>query len=178
MTSTPIVAHLPSFTATGAVDIPHAVLTYYDISGSTANELRAELDAKGPVGYDGYKGDSTTKWSFSWDWPGYGNTACNLSAATVRYDIEVIFPRWTPPRNAAPDLVARWNDYIRRLAEHEMGHVDFVVANYQTVADAVKGATCLTAEIAGQAALMPIRQHDLDYDATTQHGATQGARFP
>jgi predicted secreted Zn-dependent protease len=169
---------LSALTSVGSVYIPNATIVYYDISGSTENELRAQLDARGPVGYDGYKSDATTRWFIRWNWPGYGTRSCNQSAATVSYDIQVIFPRWIPPENVTPDLVAKWVNYTRVLAEHEKGHVDVVVANYQSVADAIKGATCETAEAKAQAALAPIRQHGIDYDAATNHGATQGARFP
>jgi predicted secreted Zn-dependent protease len=160
------------------IDIPNAAIVYYDISGSTESELRAQLDALGPTGYDGYKGDATTNWFISWDWPGYGNSVCDLSAATVSLTVEVTFPRWTPPEDAGTDLVDRWAGYTRRLAEHERGHVDFVAANYESVTDAIKAATCETAEAAAQEALASIRQHDTDYDAETDHGATQGAVFP
>ena len=43
---------------------------------------------------------------------------------------------------------------------------------------AIKGATCRSADAAAQAQLALIRKHDVSYDAATQHGATQGARFP
>lgn len=169
---------LPAATAVGLVYIPNATIVYYDVSGSTENELRTQLDALGPVGYDGYKGDATAEWFIRWNWPGFGSSSCQLSEATVSYEIQVIFPRWTPPENVSSDLVAKWVSYTRALAEHEKGHVDYVVANYQSVLDAIRGAACETADAAAHAALAPIRQHDIDYDATTNHGATQGARFP
>jgi predicted secreted Zn-dependent protease len=168
---------LPVPTA-GPVSIPNAELVYYEISGSTAGELRAQLDSLGPRGYDGYNGDATTNWTIHWNWPGYGTGQCDLSAAVVTDDIQVILPHWNPPAGASPELVAKWNEYIRRLVEHEKGHADFVVASLPAVAEAIHAATCDTAESAAQAALVPIRQQDVDYDAATQHGATQGARFP
>lgn len=177
-TITSTITPVPSPTIVGLVQIPNATIVYYDISGSTTNELRAQLDALRPVGYDGYKGDATTKWFIRWNWPGYGSSSCNLSLVTVTYDIQVIFPRWTPPKKIPPDLVAKWVNYTHALADHEKKHVDYVVDNYKSVADAIKQATCKTAEAAAQAALTAIRQHDIDYDAATNHGATEGARFP
>jgi hypothetical protein len=52
------------------------------------------------------------------------------------------------------------------------------VKNYQSVAIAIKNANCFTADPAAQAALVPLRKHDDEYDAITDHGRTQGARFP
>jgi len=95
----------------------------------------------------------------------------------LTYRITVDFPQWMNPRTRTrPDR--QWSAYVQALATHEEGHVDFVVSHYQAVATAIKKATCLTADAAANAALQPIRQHDLDYDAATNHGATQGATFP
>lgn len=161
-----------------SVDIPNATIVYYDIAGTTEQDLRAQLNSLGPVGFDKYKGDATTNWYIKWNWPGYGTDTCDLSAATVSYDIQIIFPRWLPPKNADPDLVVKWTAYIQALATHEKGHVDFVVEHYTSVLEAIHNATCETADADAQTALAPIRQHDVNYDATTSHGATQGARFP
>ena len=64
------------------------------------------------------------------------------------------------------------------LATHEKGHVDFVVATVPSILDALHKATCATANAAAHGGIARIRQHDIDYDAATNHGATQGARFP
>lgn len=162
----------------GLVDIPGTTITYYEIDGDSEDVLRDQLNHLAPVGLDGYPGDAVTNWYIRWNWPGYGTADCDLSQATASYEIEVVFPRWTPPQDASPELVAKWNAYVHALAEHEQGHVDYVVVHYLDVLEAIQGAGCLTADGAAQAALEPIRQHDRDYDAETDHGATQGARFP
>jgi predicted secreted Zn-dependent protease len=161
-----------------AVEIPNATIIYYDITGSTEDELRAQLNTLGPVGYDGYKGDATTEWFIRWNWPGYGSSTCDLAAADISYEIKVVFPRWTPTTDASPDLIAKWATYTKVLAEHEKGHVDSVLKNFPAVVDAIKGATCETADSVGNEFLNELRQFDVEYDAETQHGATQGARFP
>ena len=161
-----------------AISIPHATVVYYDISGGTEIELRDQLDLLGPIGYEGYQGDSTTQWFIRWNWDGYGSQECDLKTAKVSYDIQVIMPRWIPPRHAPPDLISKWGHYIRLLARHETGHVEYVVSHYPSVIEAIQKATCETAEEAAQAMLAQIRQHDIDYDAATNHGTIQGARFP
>ena len=160
------------------IDIPNATVNYYDISGATADEMRAQLNALRPTAYDGSKGDAVTTWYIQWNWPGYGTSSCDLAAATVSYDIKIEFPHWVEPASPDRALVARWTSYTHNLATHEEGHVDFVVDNYQSVTAAIKGATCATADAAARAALDQLRQHDLDYDDDTDHGATQGATFP
>jgi len=178
MSSTPIGNSLQATSTLGPVEIQNARLDYYSISGASERELRAQLDAKAPVGYDGYKGDATTNWYIRWDWPGYGSSSCDLSKATVSFEIVVTFPRWTSPEDASTDLVAKWDRFTRDLAEHEQNHVDFVVDNYLSVLDAIRSATCDTADAAAASALEAIRQLDRDYDTATNHGETEGVRFP
>lgn len=174
VTSTNII----SPTSVSQAYISSATIIYYDISGSSEIELRQQLDLLSPTGFDNFKGDSTTNWNIYWNWGGYGTSTCDLNSAEVTYTVEVIMPRWTAPNNAPTELITKWNQYIKVLSEHEQGHVDFVVENYTIVEDAIKNATCDTAESVAQEALAVIRQHDIDYDAETDHGATQGARFP
>jgi predicted secreted Zn-dependent protease len=155
------------------IDIPHATMSFYDITGATEQELLARMSDFGPNGYEAY-----TKWYIRWNWPGRGTADCNLRDATVSYDITVTFPRWYPTVDATPELIAKWNRYISALSAHERNHVDNVVAQVPLVAAAIQRATCGTAEAAAQAALEPIRQFDIQYDLNTHHRATQGARFP
>jgi len=167
-----------TLTAAASVRIPNATITYYDITGSSLDELRTQLDLLGPVGSDGFKGDATTRWFVRWNWPGYGESSCNLHQAIVSYEIEVILPRWSPPDNVPTDLVIKWTAYVYALIEHEKGHVEYVVDRHPTVFDAIKNATCETADAEAAKALQAIRQHDIDYDAATNHGKNAGARFP
>jgi predicted secreted Zn-dependent protease len=160
------------------VDISNATVVYYDITGSTETELRDQLNKLGPTGYDGYKGDATTEWHIHWNWPGYGSDSCDLGAAVITHDIKVILPRWRPSLNVSSELTAKWAAYITQLALHEKGHVDHVMENFPSVVDAIKDSTCESADSVGMVMLDQLRQHDIDYDAATQHGATQGARFP
>jgi hypothetical protein len=56
--------------------------------------------------------------------------------------------------------------------------VDNVIANLPVVINAIRRATCSTAEAKAQEVLSGIRQNDIDFDARTNHGATEGAQFP
>ena len=185
----PTPAHTPapgptnSVTATQSANqaaIEHAQIIYYDVTGSTASELRAsmnELRTKDP--YDNnHPVDAYTDWYISWNWPGYGTNNCDLSAASVTYSIKVSLPRWNAPANTSPELIAKWETYIQLLTFHEKGHVDNVVNNYLSVKIAIQGATCSTAEAEAQRALESLRKFDSSYDSETKHGETQGAVFP
>jgi predicted secreted Zn-dependent protease len=160
--------------------INNAKITYYDITGTTESELRNSIDSKRPKDpFDGNRPvDSYTDWYFSWNWQGYGTDTCDLSTAVVAYKIKVKVPRWETPSDVSPELIAKWEEYMQKLALHEQGHVDNIVNNYLDVKTAIQGATCTTAEAAAQAMLVQLRKFDSSYDLETKHGATQGAIFP
>ncbi len=181
-TANPNYTKLPSPTGQpgeiGRVSIPSARINYYEITGATENELLQQLDVLGPIDDQGQRNDASTKWFVSWNWPGYGTGTCSLKDATTRLDVQVIFPHWVHQSQAPSELINKWIKYTQVLALHEKGHVDNILANYKTVLIAIKAANCATAESAAQAALIPIRRNDINYDTATRHGATQGATFP
>lgn len=161
--------------------IEGAEVTCYDIFGFTEQELRASMNAVRPKDpYDNNIGvDAYTKWDVSWNWPGYGDSNnCDVSAAEVTLKVKVTMPYWQPPANVSPELLTKWNNYIRDLTLHEKGHVDNILTNHLTIKDAIQQATCSTAEAEAQKALKPLNEFDKNYDKQTNHGATQGATFP
>jgi predicted secreted Zn-dependent protease len=162
------------------VSIEHAQIIYYDVTGSTADQIRASMDRLRPKDpYDGNRPvDAYTDWYISWTWPGYGTEDCDLSAATVSFRINVTLPRWKAPADASPELLGKWERYMQSLTSHEKGHVDNIVSQSPSVLTAIQNATCSTAEAAAQEALKPLREFDSNYDRETEHGATQGATFP
>ncbi len=179
-TSTPAPPDDPSGAAPTVVagTVTGAVMQYYDVTGTSAAEIRASMDALGPLDGSGARNDAFTTWNIDWTWPLNPDSSCILSSATISTTIAVTFPRWLPPTGASPPLIERWNTYQGALVTHESGHVSFVVTTAADVLAAIKGATCDTAEAAAQAVVLRIRQHDADYDAETNHGTTQGAHFP
>ncbi len=174
-TSTPTVGPTP--TADQTADITGADITYYDIRGKTASDLRSQMNALGPLD-GGRRWDAYTAWYIRWNWPGYGTRDCDLGRATTSLEITVTLPHWANPKGADSALITRWNKYYKALARHEQGHVDNVTKGYPKVLQAIQNATCATAEQAALQAIEPIREADRVYDEKTGHGATEGAVFP
>jgi hypothetical protein len=75
-------------------------------------------------------------------------------------------------------LIRNWNEYIDCLVEHEKGHIQNVIEQSVQVKNAILRSNCDNAEGAAQAVITAIRLQDSVYDKETDHGATQGARFP
>jgi predicted secreted Zn-dependent protease len=154
----------------------------YAIDGSTEEELRAEMDRLGPSGFDAY-----TEWHVLWSYS-YSETEDSCSALTVTVVVAIIFklPRWDAPARAPPDLVDKWHAYVAALQAHEDGHKDIAIEAATQVRRVLQALpvypTCdeldRAANAAGERVLDQHRQREQAYDRTTQHGATQGARFP
>ena len=110
--------------------------------------------------------------------------SCAIESVSTKLDLKVRMPRWTPPPGASQDLVRRWERYLDALRVHEAGHLqvgrDFE-SNFKRAAVAMSTADCGALASALRARfdslLEQSRQRDLDYDAQTRHGATQGAVF-
>lgn len=124
--------------------IPDAgYIIYYDIRGSTEGDLIQQMNRLGPIGLDGKK-----HWGYcEWESGGGDDPLA----------IKVTMPRWAPPNDADPDLIAEWDNVVKNLAKHENGHARIVRAN------------------AGPPNI--IQQLSDAYDAKTNHGVKQGVSF-
>lgn len=159
------------------IRIPDADMAYYNVSGSSATEIRDNLNRRharaGLHSFDGYTG-----WNVHWSWPGFGHDDCDLSAARLQTDLQVRLPRWQPPRQADAALVLKWNSYLGNLARHEQGHVELARQGFAKMQQILQTSTCEQANAQLNSVLAEMRQADLRYDADTRHGITQGAKFP
>lgn len=96
--------------------IPDAdYIIYYDIRGSTEEDLIQQMDWLGPVGDDG-----TTSWGRC-KWEEEGDLR-----------IIVIIPRWAPPEDVDPDLILKWDNLVKNLAKHENGHAKIARENVRS----------------------------------------------
>jgi predicted secreted Zn-dependent protease len=161
---------------------------YYSITGSTAQQLRDQLNQLRPSDEKtGKRFDAYTRWSVRWDYRYSNNSdSCQISEADVKTKIVITLPQWQIPANPSKPLVNKWNRYMAALRSHEDGHKNHGIAASQEILSLLqqfpKQASCSQlSRAANQAAQLVIKkynQRDLEYDRVTKHGATQGAKFP
>ena len=159
---------------------------YFDVSGSSAQELRADLSRLGPVADNGVRGDAYTRWRIAWkfDLTERGKV-CIAGNFSVDLTVTMILPRWTPPAGASADLVGLWDRYSTALRYHEDGHhriataaADEVMRRLQAAA---RGEGCKALEnklkTLVDEVLAEYRVRQADYDRETDSGRAQGTRI-
>ena len=67
---------------------------YYDVSGSTVQEIRADLNRHGPAGKDGKRYDAFTRWYIRWQHNDQsGGNQCAIASVSTSVDVTITFPR-------------------------------------------------------------------------------------
>ena len=171
----------PAVTPHPELQVSEEIVTFR-ITGSTADELRAELERLGPGDFH-----ARTDWSVSWSYPcAQAETGCGTGPVAVAVRVITTLPDWAPPVDAQSELIQQWGIYIAALRAHEDGHKAIgleagnqILQHLQTLAaypscDDLEHA----ADEIGRRVTDEARRRETAYDRATRHGATQGARFP
>jgi len=164
-----------------------ARVVYYDIVGNSDRALRREMNAKGPIGDTGDRGDGHTRWDVTWNirWaPTTGG--CAITEVEVYVKGTITMPRWADENLGASALVTRWHRYLEALRIHEDGHYAHGIAAVEEIRSlgrsfrVFENCSKLGEAFNEQARSILDRYILLDkkYDTDTRHGETQGARFP
>jgi predicted secreted Zn-dependent protease len=163
-------------------------IEYRDIVGNSEDALAAGLKQVGATNKSGDRFAASTRWQLRWNFrvEQHPGASCALASAKTDLDVHMTLPRWTPPRNASPVLVKRWNTFADALRKHEDGHRDIAIEAARVVVDRVGKASperdCATLKKnLGRVADDTLREYkdkESSYDVTTMHGQTQGATFP
>ena len=161
-------------------------VVHYDVSGASAQEIRAEMDRLGPIDErTKRRSDATTRWYVKWTYR-YRNVGqdCAIARVSVTVDVTITMPRLKPGSPA--DLARTFSEFTDKLREHEEGHaqngIDIGSRIEAAIRDIKPYPTCeelgRAANALGDRLVKEANQNDVEYDARTQHGRTQGARFP
>jgi len=160
---------------------------YYEIKGSSEEELRSQLDSLGPGNPDEGHFDAHTDWQVTWSYPySQKRDKCSIGRIDIQVEITFTYPRWNPPPNAPEDLKEKWSHYLMSLQMHEEGHKDIGIEAANIVLEMLNNLpafpTCNeleeTADSKAADILAEFRTKEESYDQDTNHGRNQGAIFP
>lgn len=154
---------------------------YYDIRGTTAEELNQQMSEMGPGDSDG-NWFAKTNWAIDWDYPIPKGDSCEPVQVIIW--IQYILPRWIDKNEAPAELQARWDVYELQLKKHEEHHKDIVVKYGQQFITEIKKIddynSCKELEerigaIHAQGIIInACTQEQVQYDQDTNHGVTEG----
>lgn len=168
-------AHSPDVVTPPALD--GADVAWFDLRGTDRIDLIESCARSCPRDEAGVPVASLTTWAVDWTWTRQASEPCEVVGATLDVDVDVELPRWDPPAEADPALVAEWDRYMTALRRHEQGHIDLVHAVAGTTSGALAGTPCDTADATGAGVLDALRGAQSAYDVETGNGHRQGADF-
>jgi predicted secreted Zn-dependent protease len=172
-------------TSTSAMLEPGVFITtetdYYDVSGSTENELIAQTTS---LGRDGFMGRTSP--SFHWDYTFRAQEGlCRIDRVRVDTLITFTYPRWN---NASKDqqLVEWWGRSLAALEDHEAGHEENSRKTSQEIYDTLcrlpSSQSCDELKQAindrAQDVLEKAKKIDQEFDRVTDHGRLQTVKNP
>ena len=138
--------------------IDGATVAYYPISGSTADELKAQIDQGRPLLTGGRQVTAVTKWNVSWSATFDETPACKAVSADVNSTMIVLLPRWTNPEIGSLYLNLHWKEYFQYIVRHESTHVRLLRSD------------CHTADANGKAAFDATLRLNAEFDERTSKG--------
>ncbi|MDP2313624.1 MAG: DUF922 domain-containing protein [Pseudomonadota bacterium] len=170
-------AHPPTPAPVAAPPVEGAWLTWFDLEGTDRIDLLESCLERCPRDEAGVTVASLTTWRLDWSWTPRPTDTCEVAGANVDVAVTVELPRWAPPSEADPALVVEWGQWLTALERHEQGHVEVAHVFAHDAEAVIADAGCAGADAAGTRLLAGLRQAQVDYDAETASGHTQGASF-
>jgi predicted secreted Zn-dependent protease len=175
-------------TAADPITIRQHVI-YYDVTGSTLDELADSIDVEGPRSLGPFI--AVTDFAYSWEIEAVRNhdaagmPICRLTGTIVLIKITTTLPRYADIGTAPRSVRGFWKRFIAALTKHEDNHAkDFIAIGSKIPAalDGITAPNCIAAKLLansrGQEFVDEARQSAVDYDARTNHGVNEGAGFP
>lgn len=164
--------------------VGHTTRIFYDVHGRTIAELRADMHRLGPkIADSSFVGETRSPMTWRWRIENVRGSGCSIRDVRVTVNAQVTLPRWTPPPDTEPGVLAAWNRFLAALETHEAGHKDISAKAGSEIVSRVGDISALCADIGNRANAVARRILDRasddqrTYDATTRHGATQGTYF-
>src|SRR5690606_39231720 len=96
---------------------------FYDVRGSTIEELRHEVYSRGPYDRTGQRFAGWAEWRIQWRFDRKeAPQGCIVEKAVTTTDIQYTLPRWVDADGAPPELQETWYNFLEALTLHEQGH--------------------------------------------------------
>lgn len=113
--------------------------TYYEVKGTTTEDIFASIEANGPTDNAGRQGSGLTSVDWEYGWSGDQSPGtCRIRQLTVTADITIELPRHVDESSLSDALSANWQTYAAGVAAHEQRHVDIYLVGAEAIRDALE----------------------------------------
>lgn len=156
--------------------------TEYAVTGNPSVSLLQLLDAASPIRENGKSFHGYTKWYVSWRyrWNENADGGCRISSVTTQVEGRMTLPRLV---GGSAEQRLRFDTYLAALRKHELGHYTIAQQAGREIDAKILALppmrNCASLESAanhlGHRLLNQHLAREKQYDATTEHGKTQGA---
>jgi predicted secreted Zn-dependent protease len=157
---------------------------YYTVNAEPNRTLLSVITEASPIHENGHTFHGHTSWYVKWHfhWHQAADGRCRMTKVDTDLTATIQLPRLVNPTASQEE---QFNRYLDALRTHELGHYE----NGKEAANEVDQAilalpemeSCKKLESAandlGHSILKQHNEKDVQYDAETQHGKTQGARL-
>jgi predicted secreted Zn-dependent protease len=158
---------------------------FYEISGTSMAELRADMLRKGPTDEHGTPSFAYTAWGIKWDWPKLADGTPNFLNTQLSCTATITVPRLRPNSETPLSVIREWHVLYEKILRHEHNHVLNAVGMAATIRERVRAAALAgkirserEATREGHAVLDIIREFDRRYDERTHFGKSEGVWVP
>lgn len=159
--------------------MPGIVLVGYPVSGGSPRSIRESINRSRPRMPGQEPFDGMTTWRYSTRWRGSSEGGCDPTTAEVTAHVIITLPELTNRQALSRSDRETWDRYLTRLAGHEQNHARIALAGIDQLRTFMRGAPNCETMLAARAQIdAAIRDASRQYDETTRHGATEGARYP
>ncbi|MCX7067297.1 MAG: DUF922 domain-containing protein [Methylococcales bacterium] len=158
------------------------VYTYYTATADTNSSLRESLNKATPIHVDDNPFHAYTKWNVKWNyrWFEQADGRCKITTVTTDLTSKITLPELV---GATAEQTAVFDRYVSALRVHELGHYDIGRKTATAIESGILAlpqmSSCKelesTANALGYQTLDNYKVIEKQYDASTNHGETQGA---
>jgi predicted secreted Zn-dependent protease len=158
-------------------------MRYYTVYGTTAGQINNQIFTCTPVGLLEGRFAASTDYAINWAYSFSSNQTgqCQVTQASVSLATAITLPNWQAGFGNV-QLQNQWNAFVSHLTTHENGHIQFAQQYAAQILNDLQNfppTDCATITQAvdskAHSELAALDQANEAYDATTNHGATQGA---
>ena len=154
---------------------------FYDVEGDSPEEIRASMVERGPKDAGGKARFAYTDWHISWRWGRTRTGHVDTDAITLECAAEVLLPRLRPKATTSISFIRAWHEYVERMRQHELKHVEHVSARAPEIVTRLRNASTGRHGLSTSQAntlvtqvVNRIKALDRAYDRVTNHGETEG----